>query len=91
VLAKLSSFEPPNEYGEVWRDGTREGVVLIPQGFPNYQHPDASTAAGKKLRMMGSVTVLNYILGNPTIDPISCGGETGHSCSPRLRLLIRAD
>jgi hypothetical protein len=83
-------FEFLDERSEMRGGGTREGVVLIPQGFPNYQHPNASTAAGKKLRRTGSVTILNYIPGNPTIDPVSCGGDTGHSCSPRLPLLIRA-
>jgi hypothetical protein len=88
-LLRLGS-EPPNECCEVRRDRTRNGVVLVPQGFPNYQHPNASTATGKPLRRLGSVTVLNYMPGDPLMDRVS-GGERGHSHFPRLRLLIRAN
>jgi hypothetical protein len=83
-------FESPNERCEGRRDGTRHSVVLVPQGFPNCQHPNASTATRKPLRRLGSVTVLNYMPGDPLMDRVS-GGERGHSRFPRLRLLIRAD
>jgi hypothetical protein len=84
----LPRFELSDEYSELRRDRSREGVVLVPQSFPD--------CCGRSLPIAGRIDFALRGTGNdvptyPEVDPVSCGEKVGHGRFPEsLRLLFRA-
>src|SRR5262249_61595492 len=68
----LLRFELLHERSEMRGDGSREGVVLVLQGLPNYCEPNVSIASG----------TWNDMPTYPVVDPVSCGREMRHGPLP---------
>src|SRR5947208_16485391 len=75
----LPHFELLDERSEMRRDGSREGVVLVLQGLPNYCERDVSVATGIYFWFDGD---RNDVSTYPVVDPISSGGKMRHGPLP---------
>src|SRR5262249_47548647 len=75
----LLRFELLHERSEMRGDGSREGVVLVLQGLPNYCEPNVSIASGIHLTLKRT---WNDMPTYPVVDPVSCGREMRHGPLP---------
>jgi hypothetical protein len=73
------SFQLCDQCGEMRRDGSREGVVLVLQRSPNCSKPNISIENGIDLAFRGTG---NDMLTYPIVDPVGCGSEVAHGAAP---------
>jgi hypothetical protein len=82
-------FKLVDEYSELRRHRSREGVVLVPERFPDCCERSPPIAGRIDFALRGTG---NDVPTYPVIDPVSCGEKVGHGRSPRsFHLLFRAD
>jgi hypothetical protein len=88
-MRRVPRFELFDEYSELRRDRSREGVVLVPQSFPDCGERSPPIASRIDFALRGTG---NDVPTYPVVDPVSCSDKVGHGHSPTsLRLLFRAN
>jgi hypothetical protein len=86
-MRRLPRFELFDECSKLRRDRRREGVVLVPQSFPDCCEHNPPIAGRINFALRGTG---NDVPTYPVVDPVSFG-EKGMAAPPTsLRLLFRA-